>query len=223
MNANRPTPVPGNAQTRTGVYQRYAHPTASNFVKLEAGEVMDLTCLSAEPVKEVTHWIGGRSRGCTGPQCPFCLAGDRPRTRWTVEVETPEGKRTWDLSNTTMIALEDVATQVGTLQGLRVRVTRQGTGYSTSYLIAPLGDPVAVAPQQPDDVAAMTGYIKTLCANVGLNPRDEVVAFLQAHPDLQDAGATAQLNAFIDHLEALTATDADHDAAAAPKSAAEMF
>ena len=209
--------------SRAMPYQRHAHPAAGTFVRLEAGEVMDLTVLSAEPVKDVTHWVGGRSQACTGPQCPFCLAGDRPRTRWSVEVETPEGKRTWDLSNTAMIALENAATTVGTLQGLRVRVTRQGTGYATTYLIAPLGDPVAVAPQQPDEVAAMTDYIKTLCANVGLNPRDEVVAFLRAHPELQDADATAQLNAFIDHLNALTATDADRDVAAAPKSVADMF
>ena len=138
-------------------------------------------------------------------------------------METPEGKRTWDLSNTAMIALEDAATTVGTLQGLRVRVTRQGTGYATTYLIAPLGDPVAVAPQQPDEVAAMTDYIKTLCANVGLNPHNEIMAFLRAHPDLQDAAATTALTAFIDHLNALTATDADRDAAAAPKSVADMF
>lgn len=171
-----------------------------NWIKWDDQELKTLTIKSKSANQRRVHWIGGNSNDCTGPQCAFCLAGDKPKTRWCLDVDSEAGPQIWELANLTFVALEEVAEMMGYLQGLVVRVKRSGTGKNTRYTIVPSAEATKPA-AAPDEPSVILATIRNLCAANGIDPQAELkVFFTNCDPALLKSPQLTQLNAYLAHI-----------------------
>ena len=105
------------------------------------------------------------------------------------------------MSNTTFFGVEDVAAMVGHLAGLRLRVTRHGTGMKTRYSVLPITGEEK-APEEKRNLAWCAGEIKRLCALANMDPKQELKLFLsEVASDLVNADQVTQMQAFYKYID----------------------
>jgi len=122
------------------------------------------------------------------------------------------------MANMTFATLENIAEMVGHLDGLTLRVRRDGSGKNTRYTMVPSTIPLASESptDQPGEIAAR---IRQLCDKHSIEPKKELAAFLDNEdPSVRASSALDQLLAFEQHLLMLTATTPDQDQAAAAET-----
>lgn len=103
------------------------------------GECHEVTVLSNRPELNAIHWVDGHGEDCLTHNCPWCKSGNRPRRRYAVAVTAEDGNYTWEMSKTTWGNVQALATELGGLRGLRLKVTRHGTYLKTQYIVIALG------------------------------------------------------------------------------------
>lgn len=204
--------------------KRQSQPSSGAFLKFKDGNTFDLTILGDQATQKKTHWVGSRSILCGGEGCVFCKAGDQPSLRWQLDVDGPNGIQVWEVANPTFAVVEDVAESVGFLNGLRLRVKRNGTGTDTRYLVLPL-DEQPGAPADNDDPETMAAEIKRLCETIHRDPKDELVTFVtQISPAHHDLPAADQLHGLLTWLrQRARADEIEQPTEAAPSEGAASY
>jgi len=182
-------------------YERQAEPSKGTFLSWDAGESKDLVILSEKGAESATHWIDGEAKECKGQGCVLCAEGSKRALRWTVQTKCEGEELPWEMSNTTFFGVEDVAEMVGHLQGLRLRVTRHGTGMKTRYSVLPITGEEK-APEEKRNLAWFAGEIKRLCALANMDPKQELKLFLsEVASDLVNADQVTQMQAFYKYID----------------------
>lgn len=185
-------------------YERQAEPSKGNFLSWDAGESKDLVILSEKGTESRVHWIGQKSYECTGEGCSSCATGSRPTLRWSVDTKCEGEEISWEMSNTTFFGVEDVASMVGHLKDLRLRVTRYGSGLKTRYSVLPITGEEKAA-KASDEIELLAAKIRGLCKLAGMNPRKELTLFrseIASDDDL--ASDEALMRAFYEYINAET-------------------
>jgi len=157
-------------------YQRQAEPSKGNFLSWDAGESKDLVILSEKGTKTERHWVEGKAQECSGAGCLYCSTGVKKTLRWTVLTKCDGEELPWEMSNTTFFGVEDVASMVGHLKDLRLRVTRHGTGMKTRYSVLPITGEEQLS-DRDRGMASLAEKIKRLCALGNMDPRKEFTLF----------------------------------------------
>lgn len=57
------------------------------WLHLELGDQLEVIVLNDEPYRYESHWVGGRSTGCSGAACDFCRAHLARQWRWVLSVQ----------------------------------------------------------------------------------------------------------------------------------------
>jgi len=181
-------------------YKRRAKPSKGNFLSWDAGESKDLVILSEKGAESATHWIEGESRECKGADCALCAEGVRKSIRWTVETKCEGEELPWEMSNQTFFGVEDVAEMVGHLEGLRLRVTRHGTGMKTRYSVLPITGEEK-APETSDDIELLAAKVRGLCKLANMDPKQELKLFLaEVAPEWAEEDPAGQMQAFYEYI-----------------------
>ena len=179
-----------------------------NWCRWDSDETKTLTIKSKSANQRRVHWIGGNSSDCTGPQCSFCLAGDKAKVRWCIDVDSASGPQIWEMANLTFASLEEIAEMMGFLQNLTVRVKRSGIGKNTRYTIVPAATQTKPA-AAPDEALTLRSEIMTLCAANGIDARAELKVFMSGDdPALAMAPPLVQLKSFLAHIRLMIGTPA---------------
>jgi len=174
--------------------------TSGGWVKWEDGETKNVRILSASPVSLLVHWFNGRTIPCSGPGCSMCTMGDRPKQRWSVQVQYDGDTMTWEMANMTWRTVEAISQELGGIHNLALKVIRNGTGRATRYTIIPLADQSQV--DNTSDLAARVKYAKDLATTLGYDPAKALKDYLEtASDDIKNADAFTQVNGFIEMLE----------------------
>lgn len=197
-------------------------PTPSTqWLKWNDGETHELMITSHNPEQMRVHWTGSGYEPCVGPGCPWCMNGNKAKTRWSVDVICQDVELVWEMANLTYQDLQAIAQQYGGIHHLSLRVSRRGTGRQTRYTLIPLGTPTqepqagsptpqpqAPAPQQGPTPQAngnlqeMMAYARDLCTVAGKQPKAELHRWLQTDGmEYADRKAKEQLPAWIAWLE----------------------
>lgn len=185
-------------------YERQAEPSKGNFLSWDPGESKDLMILSDRGTKKATHWIDGESRECKGLGCGLCEEGSKRTIRWTVLAKYEGEELPWEMSNTTFFGVEDVAEMVGGLAGLRLRVTRHGSGLNTRYSVLPITGEAAV-PSTEQEEQKLAQEIREMCLAGGLDAGQELKLFLsEIAPDLADKPQIMQMRGFYAYIDKKT-------------------
>jgi len=193
-------------------YQRQAEPSKGNFLSWDAGESKDLVILSEKGMEEIIHWVDGESKECSGAGCMYCESSVKKTLRWTVLTECEGEELPWGMSNRTFFGVEDVAEMVGHLPGLRLRVTRHGTGMKTRYSVLPITGEMEAAGTESASGSPkgrnMAWYIeetKRLCDLAGMDPKQEYKLFFAVVvPGVTYATALDKLRAFYNYIDKQT-------------------
>ena len=213
-------------------------PTIGNWIHFDDGETKEFSVLSGNPRPHQVHWIGGQGADCTGPGCSICAMGTRPSMRWSVDVIYQAERRTWEMANLTWETLSTIASTMGGLAGLRLKVVRTGLGRNTRYTIVPLGRgaipalastatqaplpqaPQGTAAQTPapgDDDRARAEYAKQMAAMLGSNTQTLLAEWrANAGEAAKSASTSQQIALFCDWLEQKLATAQAQPAPVAP-------
>ena len=91
--------------------------------------------LDTLPVKQVYHWVDGRSIMCTGTGCIYCRQGKKPKIRYTYNVEIDGQVYKWEFGTKILRQLMSYAEEPKERQGALITVRRLGTGLQTQYVI----------------------------------------------------------------------------------------
>lgn len=224
MNAD---PYAKNSQPPPGAsgYKRQSSAQRGDFLSFSDGQTRDVQIMSASATSRKVHWVGGKTVGCTGPQCANCLAGDDASERWTLETICEGKSLQWSMANLTFALLEDIAEMVGHLYRLWVKVKRTGTGRNTRYTIIPLAQPPEE--EKARDVDAQVQYCQETLKALGKNPKQELEDFLADAPShIVNGSPQQQLDAFteyVDSLEEPVPSEAGDEPQPGPASAASYF
>ena len=182
-------------------YQRQAEPSKGNFLSWDAGESKDLVILSENGTKSTTHWIDNEAKECKGEGCALCAEGAKSSLRWTVLVKCENEEIDWEMSNRCFFGVEDVAEMVGHLPGLRLRVTRHGSGLKTRYSVLPITGE-ETAPEGERSEGWYAAEIKRLCALANMNPEQELRLFrTDVEPAVVSMTPWAQMHAFYNYID----------------------
>jgi len=185
-------------------YERQAEPSKGNFLSWDVGEAKDLVVLSEKGTKTELHWIGGESKECSGAGCVYCSSSVKKTLRWSVLALCDGEELPWEMSNTTFFGVEDVATMVGGLKDLRLRVTRYGTGLKTRYSVLPITGEAAEASTEQEE-QKLAQEIREFCSIAGLDPGQELKLFLsEVAPSLAIAKQITQMRAFFAYIDKKT-------------------
>ncbi len=182
-------------------YERRSKPSKGNFLSWDAGESKDLVILSEKGTENYTHWVAGKAANCMGEGCPLCIEGHRRSIRWTVQVRCEGEELPWEMSNTAFFGVEDVAQMIGSLEGLRLRVTRHGSGLDTRYAVLPLMG-IVPAPDTDQEEQKLAQEIREMCSIGGLDPGQELKLFLsEIAPGVADKSQILQMRAFFAYID----------------------
>ena len=182
-------------------YERQAEPSKGNFLSWDAGESKDLVILSEKGTESHTHWINNEARDCTGEGCALCAQGVKRSLRWTIDTKCEGEELPWEMSNQCFFGVEDVASMVGHLKDLRLRVTRYGSGLKTRYSVLPITGEEKAA-EKKYDPGYYADKIKHLCELAKMDPKQELKLFLaNVAPNLVDAPALTQMAAFYAYID----------------------
>ncbi len=182
-------------------YERQAEPSKGNFLSWDAGESKDLVILSEKGTESQTHWIDNEAKECKGEGCALCAEGVKKSLRWTILTKCEGEELPWEMSNRCFFAVEDVAEMIGHLPGLRLRVTRHGSGLKTRYSVLPITGEEK-APEKEYDPGWYADKIKRLCKLANMDPKQELKLFLtNVAPNLVDAPVLSQMAAFCAYID----------------------
>lgn len=182
-------------------YERQAEPSKGNFLSWDAGESKDLVILSEKGTESYTHWIDNEARECKGEGCALCAEGVKQSLRWTIDTRYEGEEIPWEMSNQCFFGVEDVATMVGHLKGLSLRVTRYGTGLKTRYSVLPITGEEK-APEEEYTIDWLAAKIKSLCALANMDPKQELKLFLtEIEPGLATTTPYFQMQAFYKYID----------------------
>jgi len=210
------TPQNDQPRTTTETYTRQAAAVApgagtGSFLKWADQQTITLTITNAKANPRSIHWIPTGSVDCTGNVCPLCMSGNKPKTRWLLEVDAGAGIQTWDMAPQTFSALEEIAIMVGHLKDLTVLVKRTGSGKNTHYTIVPAG-PQAKPVPPTDEALTIRSAILNLCGANGIDPQAELKAFMSgADPELAKAPPLDQLKAYLAHIQLMVGAQKPKD------------
>lgn len=109
------------------------------YLELKVAETKEIQIESDSAVKELKHWIAGRSYQCTAPDCQYCATGFPSRQRYVVDILWHGSPYKWVVSNTLHAALIAACGGPGKLAHHRFKVTRSGSGFQTKYDLVLLG------------------------------------------------------------------------------------
>jgi len=127
--------------------------SSSDYLKLVSASAVNFNILSRNPQKQVIHWIDKKKSSCLGTKnCEYCLQGDKPKTRWTIDVFDRKEQKVKKLEFGAMIATqfkaiaEMLAESNQTIHDVDIRIKTVGTGLETEYSVLnmPLAAPVPV-------------------------------------------------------------------------------
>jgi len=181
-------------------YERQAEPSKGTFLSWDVGESKDLVILSEEGTQSHTHWIDNEAKECKGEGCVLCAEGSRRSIRWTILTKCEGEEIPWEMSNTTFFGVEDVAEMATYLSGLRLRVTRHGTGLKTRYSVLPITGEEK-APTGRDDADWYANEIKRLCALGNMDPKQELKLFLESvEPGIEADTRDVKMRAFYNYI-----------------------
>lgn len=98
------------------------------------------------------HWLNNRSHPCTGrPDCPHCMAGDKPKFRFNLNFVTKENDqyvvKVFEQGWTVYEQLREINKDYP-LEHTLVKITRNGSGTDTTYTILPLPNGTLTADQE---------------------------------------------------------------------------
>lgn len=112
-----------------------------DYIKLTAGNVVTLHILSPKPDKSIIHWVNKKKSNCMGKECEFCANGDKPKTRWLIDVfERKEQKvKKFEFGNMVASQLKSIAEMMAenqqTIHDTDIRIKTTGAGLETEYSV----------------------------------------------------------------------------------------
>lgn len=113
----------------------------SNYLKIEPNTKVQFCILSPDAEKKVTHWIEKQPFSCDGKGCSNCSEGNKPRKSWSAKVFDRGSGKIKEFEFGVQIAnqLKNIAAMMQenqkTIHDVDIRVTREGSGMDTEYLV----------------------------------------------------------------------------------------
>ena len=127
--------------------------TGGDYIKLTAGNVVTLHLLSQKPEKAVIHWVNKKKTVCSGKECELCANGDRPKSRWVVEVWDRKEQKVKKFEFGSMIAsqlkaiAELQAEGQKTIHDTDIRIKTTGAALETEYAVLPVAMTGLIPPE----------------------------------------------------------------------------
>lgn len=95
---------------------------------------------------------------CVGRGCPACALGNTPRFKAFLPIQTKEGQsKIYAFGIKVYRQLEEIESELGTIQGKVLKVRRSGQGRNTSYTIIATGKTAKLDNAEPIDLLSVLG------------------------------------------------------------------
>lgn len=113
----------------------------SDFLKLTAGAPTTVKILTKDPKKESVHWVDKKKSTCLVNACENCMAGNKPKPRWTIDVWDRKDQAVKKFEFGSMIAsqLKSIAEMMAesqkTIHDTDIRIKTTGSGIDTEYSV----------------------------------------------------------------------------------------
>ena len=123
---------------------------SENFIKLADKEKV-IGLLAGETYVFSDHWTGLRYELCGGEVCNYCKTGNKPKTRFRVNMLVKNGDtftaKIFTGGATVANQLNELNTEYP-LENTFISIVRNGTGMNTSYGVMPVKDGAVSAKQR---------------------------------------------------------------------------
>jgi len=105
------------------------------FLQIKPGAEVTMKILDSMPVKQVYHWVDGRSVLCAGQGCHLCRQGKQTKVRYIYNVEVDGQTYKWEFGTKVLKQLISYAEDPTKRQGAIITVRRLGSGLQTQYVV----------------------------------------------------------------------------------------
>lgn len=115
--------------------------SGGDYIKLVAGNVVTFHILTRDPKKDSVHWKNQKKSSCLGKSCELCAEGNKPKSRWTIEVWDRKDNSLKKLEFGSMIAsqLKSIAEMMAennqTIHDTDIRIKTTGSSLETEYSV----------------------------------------------------------------------------------------
>jgi hypothetical protein len=100
------------------------------WLHVRAGESCFIVFGDKAPLWYKAHWYDGRMQPCKGEDCRLCSAGVGRQRRWVFAVRLTNSEKAmlWEVSESLAQDIRKIAAEFNQLEGLKMYVSREGSG-----------------------------------------------------------------------------------------------